>query len=198
VRSPVIWLTAVAFAVSGCGSSSAQQKTYHGIYVQNLPKQTTFRLNWVEPVHYGSLKLATFRVKELRVGPHGWTASVSFSNDSKQTFRLPTGGTRSPRNWGLGVFTDEFSSRIEDPGNYVIKCKVAPALPKALLPGESWSGTFSSPTPPRSRRVVRVLFGTFFWEGKPPPGPLGPFFVWLTTDFVHAPEPQGTAATATS
>jgi len=190
----VIWFAALAFVVAGCGHAP-RQSVYHGIYVQNLPKQTTFHTNWIEPVHYGSSKYATFRVKELRVGPRGWSALVSFRNDSGQTLRLPTGGTRSPRDWGVGVFTDGTSTRIEDPGNYLIRADhVEPALPKALRPGASWSGRFSSPNPPRSRRVLRVLFGTFFWAGKPPAGFFGRFFVWVTTDFVHAPGPQGKAA----
>jgi len=204
VRSPEIriaFLSALLVPLlAACGGSSGPHaRTYYGIYVQNLPKQAIFHLNWVEPVHYGSVKYATFRVQELRVNPHGWRALVSFRNDSKLALKLATGGPRSPRDWGLGVFTDELSRRVEVPGNYLIRAAhIEPPLPKRLRPGESWSGTFSSPNPPRNKRVLRMLFGTFFWEGKPPAGFFGQAFAWVTTDFVHAPGPQGTAATTAS
>lgn len=196
VLSPVSRLVLVlllGIVVAGCGhgGSEANRGTKFGIWIQNLPKHHVYELNWVERT---PRNLALFRVKRLEVGPDGWTATVSFSNTSRQALKLPTGGLRSPKNWGLGVFTTVLSPRIENPGNYLIHAHVTPPLPHVLEPGATWSGTFSSPRPPRSLRYLRVVFGTFFWVGKPPSG-LAPFFVWVTSHGVPAPAPQGITAT---
>jgi hypothetical protein len=70
---------------------------------------------------------------------------------------------------------------------------VKPGFPRELAPGQSWNGTMTSDEPPRNKRWLRVLFGAFFWKGKPPYGLL-PFFVWQTTRTVQAPGPVGTPA----
>ncbi len=199
MRSPVVRLALVsALAVpllAACTHASVpHHDVKHGIFVENLPKHRVFRLNWVERMPMNPM---TFRVKSLEVGPDGWRAAVSFRNDSTRTLTLAKGGKQSPKDWGLGVFTDVFSPRIEDPGNYLLPARVAPALPKALRPGQSWSGTFSSPVPPRNRRTLRFVFGTFFFLGKPPAG-MGPYFVWVTSHFVRAPGPQGLQTTTSS
>ena len=198
MRSPVACLTllsalAVPLLAACTNTSVPHHEVRHGIFVENLPKHRVFKLNWVEPfmsVEQTPKRLMTFGVKSLEVGPNGWRATVSFRNDSAETLTLATGGKQSPKDWGLGVFTDIFSPRIEDPGNYLIAARVAPALPKSVRRGESWSGTFSSPVPPRNSRALRLVFGTFFWHPKPPPG-LGPYFVYVTANFVRAPGPQG-------
>ena len=198
MRSPVARLALLSALVlplfAACTDTSVpHHESYRGIYVENLPKHRVFKLNWVE--HFPT-NLMTFHVRTLDVGPRGWKAAVSFRNNSTRTLTLAKGGKHSPKDWGLGVLTDVLSPRIEDPGNYLIKARVTPALPRALRPGESWSGTFSSLQPPRNRRTLRLVFGTFFWRPKPPPG-LGPYFVWVTDHFVRAPGPQGLPVTTT-
>jgi hypothetical protein len=133
----------------------------------------------------------TFQIKTLDVGPNGWKARVSFENVSARTIRLPKGGPSSPKSWGLGVFTNAASQRVEDQGNYEITTKtIEPPLPAELGPGKSWSGTFASPEPPRAHRWLHLVFGVFFWKGKPPPG-LGGYFLLVTTHQLRAPPPQG-------
>jgi hypothetical protein len=179
--------------VAACGNTPAP-KTYYGIYVKNLPKHRLYRLNWVERT---PLNLVTFRVTSLDVGPTGWKATVSFTNTSRYALKLPTGGAQSPKSFGLGVFTDALSPRVEDAGNYLIKAEISPPLPTILRPGRSWTSTFSSPDPPRAQRVLRLVFGTFFFHGKPPPG-APPFFAWVTSQYVVSPPPQGVLATTTT
>jgi len=197
VRLALLSALVVPLLAACTNTSVPRHDVKYGIFVENLPKHRVFRLNWVEPmtsVEQTPTKLMTFRVKSLEVGPNGWRAKVSFRNDSTQMLTLATGGKQSPKDWGMGVLTDVLSTRIEDPGNYLIAARVAPALPTELRSGQSWSGTFSSPQPPRSRRTLRLVFGTFFWHPEPPPG-AGPYFVWVTSHFVRAPGPQGPTTT---
>jgi len=194
VQSPVarlLPLTLIALGLAACGNSAAKHESKFGIYVENLPKHRIFNLNWTEYASFEGYKMMSFKVKTLEVGPNGWKAEVSFHNDSTKTILLPKGGPHSPKSWGLGVFTSAVSARVEDTGNYEIKPKqIEPPPPAQLEPGQSWSGTFTSPEPPRSSRWLHVVFGVFFWKGKPPPG-LGPYFLWITTHQLRAPGPHG-------
>jgi hypothetical protein len=179
-------------ALAACGNKPApKHETKFGIYVENLPKHRVYKLNWTERATFSGYKMMTFQVKKLEVGPNGWKATVSFRNDSTKTILLPKGGPQSPRSWGLGVFTSAASQRVEERGNYEIKATtIEPALPKELKPGQSWSGTFAAPEPPRARRWLHVVFGVFFWKGTPPPQ-MGPYFLWITTHQLRAPPPVG-------
>jgi hypothetical protein len=201
VRSQVVRLVPlvlVAVGLAGCGSSVPKHESKFGIYVENLPKHRVFHLNWTEHAAFEGYKMMTFHVKSLEVGPDGWKAVVSFDNDSTKTIVLPKGGQHSPASWGLGVFTSAVSARVEDEGNYEIKPKtIAPRMPAELAPGESWSGVFASPEPPRARRWLHVVFGVFFWKGKPPSG-LGAYFLWITTHALRAPGSQGVPPAPTS
>jgi len=186
-------LAMLAFPLAACGGgSSTSFKTYYGIRLENLPKHKVYRLNWLE----GQPGAMSFRIKRLEVGPRGWSADVGFRNISKQSIRLPTGGQQSPIDFGLGVFINSLSPRIEDPGNYLVYAKkFAPALPKVLEPGQSWHGTMSSPQPPRASRYLRLVFGVFFYA-RPVPKGQPPFFLWVTSHGVQAPPRQGAAAAA--
>lgn len=193
-------LAPLALFLAACGGPSVpKHQTKFGIYVENLPKHRVYELNWTEIAReINGKKMMTFHVKRLEVGPNGWMATVSFSNDSTKTILLPKGGPQSPKSWGLGVFASATSQRVEQPGNYEIKAAtIEPALPKELKPGASWSGTFAAPEPPRATRWLHVVFGVFFWKDAPPPG-LGPYFLWVTTHLLRAPPPVGVAPAATS
>jgi hypothetical protein len=196
VHSPVarlLLLAPLALVLAACGGSSVpKHETKFGIYVENLPKHRVSNLNWTERASsLSGFKMMTFHVKRLEVGPNGWTATVSFRNDSTKTILLPKGGPQSPKSWGLGVFLSATSQRVEEQGNYEIKAaKIEPSLPKELKPGASWSGTFSAPEPPRAKRWLHLVFGVFFWKGTPPPG-VGAYFLWITTHQLRAPPPVG-------
>lgn len=181
----------VLLLLTGCGGAK-KQCVSHGIFCENLPKHRVFRVGWVENVSLGNAPpVLTFRVRTIDVGPNGFTVAASFTNRSQRPLALPTGVERSQKNFGLGVLTDQMSVRIEDPGQYLVKAtRFTPSLPKVLEPGHTWSGTMHSSIPPRSLRWLRVLFGVFFWRGKPPPG-FGPFFAYATTHNVRAPGPVG-------
>jgi hypothetical protein len=203
VQSPVARLLPLALltlGVAACGGGSTpKHETKFGIYVENLPKHTVFRLNWTESARdFNGKNLMTFNIKTLEVGPNGWKAQVSFRNESTTTILLPKGGPTSPKSWGLGVFTSAASQRVEDQGNYEIKTTtIEPSLPAELKPGQSWSGVFAAPEPPRARRWLHLVFGVFFWKGKPPPG-LGAYFLWITTHPLRAPPPQGVTTAPSS
>jgi hypothetical protein len=184
----------LTLALAACGGSTSKHESKFGIYVENLPKHHVFRLNWTEHASFEGYKMMTFKVKTLEVGPNGWSAQVSFRNDSTKTILLPKGGPKSPKSWGLGVFTSATSQRVEEPGNYEIKpTTIEPALPSELKPGQAWSGVFAAPEPPRARRWLHLVFGVFFWKGTPPPG-MGAYFLWITSHLVRAPAPQGVQA----
>ena len=188
-----ILLLSLVLGVSACGSQTpAGHKTYYGIWVENLPKQRTSTVDWTDTTP-GAL---VTHVTRLEIGPRGWKAAVSFKNIGSRAIDLPKGGKREPIDFGLGVFIDQFSPRIEDPGNYLIYATtIAPKLPRTLKPGESWQGTFSSPQPPRASRFVRLVFGVFFWRPPVPPN-FAPFFLVVSQHGVQAPPPQGAAAAA--
>jgi hypothetical protein len=196
VRLWVIGTGAVALAVllAGCGGGTKKECVSHGIKCENLPKHTVFRVNWNEKASVDGKPIATFRVKSIEVGPNGYKIVASFTNTSPSVLRLPTGTASSPNDFGLGVFVSALPQRIEQPGNYLLKAqRIRPALPATIAPGQTWSGTMTSDNPPRSDRSLRVLFGVFFWKGKPP-YELGPYFLWQTNHQVRSPGPVGPAA----
>jgi hypothetical protein len=185
---------ALVVLLAGCGGSSATSCVSHGIKCENLPKRTIYRVNWTEEASFAGRPIATFRVKTIEVGPDGYKIDASFTNTSPQVLKLPAGTSRSPNDFGLGVFVNALPQRIESVGNYLLKAqRIRPMLPATIAPGETWSGTMTSDTPPRSGRSLRVLFGVFFFKGKPPTG-LGPYFLWQTNHQVRSPEPVGPGA----
>jgi hypothetical protein len=185
---------ALVVLLVGCGGGSEAKCVSHGIKCENLPKHMIFRVNWDEKASLGAKPIATFRVKTIEVGPNGYKIAASFTNTSPSVWKLPQGTARSPSDFGLGVFVNALPQRIETPGNYLLKAQqIRPALPATIAPGETWTGTMTSDNPPRSNRSLRVLFGVFFWKGKPPYG-LGPYFIWQTNHQVRSPDPVGTGA----
>ena len=178
--------------LAGCGGGSTARCVSHGIYCENLPRQQVLHVGWNEPIALdGHSPVLVFRVRSIEVGSKGFKVATSFTNRTKQALKLPAGTQQSPRNFGLGVFTDAVSVRIEDPGQYLVRAtRFDPPLPKVLEPGQTWSGTMSGSEPPRSRRWLRVVYGVFFWRGKPPTG-FGPFFAYATSHNVRAPAPVG-------
>ena len=125
------------------------------------------------------------------MGANGWMIAASVTNRAPKAFTFPTGGPRSPLSFGLGVFTTEFQAPVEDPGNYLLKpTTVEPPFPAQLGPGETWRGTMKGTVPPRANRWLRVLFGVFFWKGKPPYD-FGRYFAWETGHTVKMPPPRG-------
>ena len=182
---------ALAVLLAGCGGGSKSECLSHGIKCENLPKHTILRVNWTEKASFAELPIATFRVKTIEVGPDGYKIEASFTNTSPRVLKLPAGTARSPSDFGLGVFVNALPQRIESAGNYLLRAqKIRPSLPATVAPGETWTGTMTSDTPPRSGRSLRVLFGVFFFKGKPPAG-LGPYFLWQTNHQVRSPEPVG-------
>jgi hypothetical protein len=181
--------------LAGCGGGTEMECLYHGIRCENLPKHKLFRVNWNEKVDLeANQPIATFRVQSIEVRPRGYTIEASFTNTSPQTFTFPTGGARAPKDFGLGVFTDALGVRADEPPNYLLQAKrITPAMPRELAPGQTWRGTMTSDEPPRPKRWLRVVFGVFFWKGKPPYGQ-GPFFIYATSHNVQVPGPMGKPA----
>ena len=191
-RPPIrfVLLAVLATLPASCGSSASNFKTYYGIKLQNLPQHRVYNMNWIEAQPNAMI----VQVKQVVIGPHGWSAKVGFKNISKDLIILPTGGQKSPVDFGIGVFIDSLSPRIEDPGNYIVYVKkVRPIFPQVLKPGQTWNGTFTSPQPPRANRYIRLVFGVFFFSQPVPKGD-PPYFLFVTTHGLHAPPPQGAAA----
>jgi hypothetical protein len=177
---------AVMSVSAACGGE--KPCTRHGVRCENLPRTKVYRLDWADRAPRGA---AVFRVSRIEVGAHGWTIDASVTNGSRKTFAFPKGGASSPLSFGLGVFSTRLPRRVEESGNYLLKPRtVRPPFPTQLRPGQTWSGTLASSVPPRASRWLRVLFGVFFWEGKPPYD-FGPFFAWQTSKTVQSPPPRG-------
>jgi hypothetical protein len=184
---------ALVVLLAGCGGGAKKECVSHGIKCENLPKHTVFQVNWNEKASLDGKPIATFRVKSIEVGPDGYKIVASFTNTSPSVLKMPEGTAQSPNDFGLGVFVSALPQRIESPGNYLLKAQqIRPALPATIAPGRTWSGTMTSDNPPRSDRSLRVVFGVFFWKGKPPYG-LGPYFIWQTNHQVRSPGPVGPA-----
>jgi hypothetical protein len=197
VRLRATCIGTLVLLLASCGGSGKARCVAHGIYCNNLPEHKVLRVGWVENVSLGSAPpVLTFRVRTIDVGPKGFAVAASFTNRSQRPLGFPKGTQQSPKNFGLGVFTDAVSVRVEDPGQYLLKAtRFTPSLPRVLEPGRTWSGTMSASDPPRNNRWLRVVFGVFFWRGKPPAG-FGPYFAYATTHNVRAPGPVGPPASS--
>ena len=138
-------------------------------------------LDWRET--YGSKTgRLVFRVERLEVHLDGWEATVAVTNDTAVAFEISRPARRT---FGLMVFgsgnhaeLDRLNQKGALPSLRSAQ-KLDPPLPRALVPGETWSGTMSAPGALPDGRWVRVVFGVFTAAGKPPEG-LQPTVSWIT------------------
>jgi hypothetical protein len=131
-----------AVLLAGCGGS-AHQRAHAQVA----------RVNWTESADPHNLLGGpiVFRVRTIRLGPHGWTVGAAVTNETKEPLRIVYGHEPAGSN--------AFGIRVgEAPGRAL---EFHPPVPTLLRPGEGWSGTFSGPDTLAAGELVRVQFGQF-------------------------------------
>jgi peptide/nickel transport system permease protein len=112
------------------------------------------------------------RVTAIEFGPHGWRVHASIANKSPLTLRLyspsaqPQGGTLTYPNqpMSLIVLTDNGSGRKQL--NPLLAAQLTPALPPALKPHSTWTGTFAGSDPVPRGTEFYIGFGRFAYMGS--------------------------------
>ncbi len=126
-----------------------------------------------------------FEVASLRVTRTGWAVDLSVTNRSKVGWDVGDPRFRLERAFGVLLFPtgdlDELERRSREGTLPAIRraTAYAPALPRVLDPGATWSGRISAEGALAAGLWLRVSFGTFTSVGEPPSG-MQPRVVWFT------------------
>ncbi len=130
-------------------------------------------LGWVESTAASGDRFV-FRVERFAVTPTGWSAHVTVTNATTAAFDVGTADEPLSRAFGVMVFRtgalDELKRRDleRDLPDLRRAATFDPALPDALAPGATWSGTISASGALPAGLWVRVVFGAFVPSGKMP------------------------------
>jgi len=134
--------------------------------------QSAPTLGWDESAQVSGNDVLSFKVDSLVIGKTGWSARVSFRNESKQTLRV--GNV-----FGLTLYRGAGITPTTRADAFGPATAFSPRRPTTLRPGASWSGVIRGtghPQPKLTGKVyARVLFGPFYNV----PGWPRPFF-WIT------------------
>jgi len=134
-----------------------------------LAAAKTIELGWREDDGVGVMR---FGGSTLTLANGRWSVRASFTNRSVASLRIE-------RRFALAVFP---SARLATPSVRLDATSFRPTLPRRVLPGRTWSGSFSGTGAPRRGSFVRVLFGRFQATTSPLPDlPNG--FSWLTEHY---------------
>ncbi len=174
----ILIIALVAFAAAGCASQSVTVPT-----TIRAPPQTA-SLDWKEPYPATNPALV-FGVSQFTVTRDGWKANISVENTSEIAWIV--GDPRFPayREFGVLLFPSdnlkdlERRSRDGDVPGLRAATSYTPALPESIKPGETWRGTIAAPGALAGGLWVRIAFGPFSADGKPPKGAQTPV-VWFT------------------
>ena len=173
-----VMIALLAFATAGCASQAVTVPT-----TIRAPPQTA-RLDWKE--RYPSKNPAlVFGVSRFTVTRDGWKADISVENTSDIAWIVSDPRVPSYREFGVLLFPNddlkdlERRSRNGDIPGLRAATSYAPALPETIKPGETWRGTISAPGALAGGLWVRIAFGPFSADGKPPKGAQTPV-VWFT------------------
>jgi hypothetical protein len=135
---------------SGCGEASTSTPA----------RVQTIALNWHEapgPKH----ATIVVDVRRLVVRANGWSLVASVKNDTRVAMTLGRPHHPGGTEFGLLPVASTRPSEVETAGAGVFASDFAPRLPRALRPGETWSGTFSGRGRLSKVRYVRIELGTF-------------------------------------
>lgn len=171
-------LLLLALIAAGCGTAPVEDGV--PLEATKAPPRSA-KLHWREAYGLKAERLV-FAVERLEVRSDGWEAEVSVANDTKSAFEV---SPPAERTFGLMVFgtgdqaeLDRLNASGELPALRPA-LEFDPPLPRALVPGETWSGTISAPGALPDGRWVRVVFGVFTVSGEPPAG-MQPRVSWIT------------------
>lgn len=182
----------LALGVTGCASNPVTVPA-----TIKAPRQTA-RLDWKE--RYPSTNPAlVFGVSEFTVTRDGWRADVSVENTSDVTWFVGDPDSPDYREFGVLLFPNddledlERRSRDGDVPGLRAAATSTPALPESIKPGETWRGTIAAPGALAGGLWVRIAFGPFSADGKPPEGAQTPV-VWYTDHAYQLEAVQAEAA----
>ena len=173
---PLIVLGAVLTA--GCTSQAVTVPT-----AIRAPVQTE-RLDWRES-YPATTPALVFGVSRFTVTVDGWKADISIENTSSIGWIVGDPRFPSYREFGVLLFPDddlkELERRTRDGNGPGLRAATSytPALPETIQPGETWRGTIAAPGALAGGLWVRIAFGPFSADGKPPEGAQTPV-VWYT------------------
>ena len=145
----------------------------------------TADLDWRE-THGSAGEQLIFTVARLEVTETGWSARIGIENDSSVGWELAPGATPDG-SFGLQLFETGEAQELEDRNRNGTLPAVraatgyAPALPRVLEPGASWTGEISARGSLVAGSWARVVFGTLVAVGKPPEG-LEEMLIWITDE----------------
>ncbi|MEO5634011.1 hypothetical protein [Gaiella sp.] len=177
---PLISLAALLTA--GCTSQAVTAPT-----TIKAPPQTA-SLDWKEPYPATSPALV-FGVSRFTVTRDGWKAEISVENTSNIAWIVGDPGFPSYREFGVLLFPNDDLKELErrtrdgDVPGLRAATSYTPSLPESIEPGETWRGTIAAPGALAGGLWVRIAFGPFAADGKPPEGAQTPV-VWYT-DHAH-------------
>lgn len=168
----------IALASAGCASQAVTVPT-----TIKAPPQTA-RLDWKEQYPSTNPSLV-FGVSQFTVTRAGWKAEISVENTSSIGWIVGDPRFPSYREFGVLLFPNddlkdlERRSRDGDVPGLRAATSTTPALPETIKPGETWRGTIAAPGALAGGLWVRIAFGPFSADGKPPKDAQTPV-VWYT------------------
>ncbi|MCY7301935.1 MAG: hypothetical protein LH654_02660 [Thermoleophilia bacterium] len=168
----------IALASAGCASQAVTVPT-----TIKAPPQTA-RLDWKEQYPSTNPSLV-FGVSQFTVTRDGWKADISVENTSNIGWIVGDPRFPSYREFGVLLFRNddlkdlERRSRDGDVPGLRAATSTTPSLPETIKPGETWRGTIAAPGALAGGLWVRIAFGPFSADGKPPEDAQTPV-VWYT------------------
>ena len=132
-------------------------------------------LGWHENcgTHDDALPIETRRIA-VRGGR--WRVSLAFRNETSVTLSVVRPHIPGGTYFGLEPFETSSSSEVRERAERLaakprtLADRFEPELPRLLMPGEGWSGTFSGPGGLPAGTPIRVVLGRFVIRGHVPPG----------------------------
>lgn len=174
----VFLVAIVAVVAAGCGSEPVSVPT-----TSKAPPQTA-NLGWREPYPAATPALV-FGVSRFTVTRDGWRADISVENTSDIAWIVGDPRFPSYREFGVLLFPnddlEELERRTRDRNVPGLRAATSytPPLPETIQPGGTWRGTIAAPGALAGGLWVRIAFGPFSADGKPPEG-AQPSVVWYT------------------
>ena len=132
-------------------------------------------LDWHENcgTHDDALPIETRR---LAVRGGRWHVTLAFRNETSVTLTIVRPHIAGGTYFGLEPFETSSSSEVRERAERLaakprtLADRFEPELPRVLMPGDGWSGTFSGPGGLPAGTPIRVVLGRFVIRGHVPPG----------------------------
>jgi len=181
-RSTLLAVVVAVAAITGLAFASAERIGDKGAApgASTPAKPQVVRLDWREVEGQKGERLV-FAVHSFQVLTNGWRARISVSNRSQVAFGLD----KAKRSFGLMLFSSgnhaDLVRRVNERSLPTLRAALgyAPALPNALDPKETWTGTISASGALVAGGWVRFVYGTFDAIGRTPDN-LTDHLVWIT------------------